>query len=298
MLGWLRSVFFPLAKRMKDPLFGEMVYLADAKFWEAVIPQMGYMALLRNLRNFDDAGISDEKAKWVANRLADPVEVSKSRQFPMRFLSAWTASKSMNWGSALERALQASLDNLPSLAGRTLILIDCSGSMFGGYYSMKGTTHPYQAAGVFGLALATRAEAADVYAYGSDHVPLDVRSGSSVLRMVERLSDRGGTDTWGTLNATYTGQDRVVILTDEQSHYGRPGASIKCPVYTFNLVGYDRGWTSGRSRTRLGGQEVNVSNFMTFGGGLTDASFRLLHLLETRGHGSWPWDENPVVDSV
>ena len=30
----------------------------DAKAWDAVIPSMGYMALLRNLRNFDDAGVS------------------------------------------------------------------------------------------------------------------------------------------------------------------------------------------------------------------------------------------------
>ena len=28
----------------------------DAAAWQAVIPSMGYMALLRNLRNFDDAG--------------------------------------------------------------------------------------------------------------------------------------------------------------------------------------------------------------------------------------------------
>jgi hypothetical protein len=265
----------------------------DAKFWEAMIPNMGYMALLRNLRNFDEAGISDAAARSVENRLANPLEVSKSRQFPLRFLSAWVASKSMMWGNALERALQESLDNLPLLAGRTLILIDCSGSMFGrgGWgLSQRGSMLPYQSAGVFGFALANRAESADTYVYGNGYTRVAAGRGQSVLRMVEQLQDLGGTETWQTLNATYQGHDRVVILTDEQAFSGEPNPSIKCPVYTFNLVGYNRGWASGQSRG--GGRSADLSNYMTFGGGLTDASFRLLNLLETRGHGSWPWEES------
>src|SRR5690349_13152153 len=44
----------------------------DAKAWEAVIPAMGYMALLRNLRNFDDAGVSKAVREAVMDRLSDP----------------------------------------------------------------------------------------------------------------------------------------------------------------------------------------------------------------------------------
>jgi TROVE domain len=40
--------------------------------WTAMIPSMGYMALLRNLRNFDEAGVSDVVAATVAAKLADP----------------------------------------------------------------------------------------------------------------------------------------------------------------------------------------------------------------------------------
>jgi hypothetical protein len=58
----------------------------DAAAWEAVIPQMGFMALLRNLRNFDEAKISDSARKYVVDKLSDPEEVAKSRQFPFRFL--------------------------------------------------------------------------------------------------------------------------------------------------------------------------------------------------------------------
>ncbi|MFD1052138.1 TROVE domain-containing protein, partial [Kibdelosporangium lantanae] len=42
----------------------------DAMAWQAIMPSMGFMAQLRNLRNFDEAGVSDEAAKAVADRLA------------------------------------------------------------------------------------------------------------------------------------------------------------------------------------------------------------------------------------
>src|SRR5690606_37108135 len=100
-----------------------------ARLWEALIPSMGYMALLRNLRNFDQAGVSDEIAGQVAARLADPQEVVRSRQFPFRFLAAHRNVPSLRWGYALEKALQHSLAAVPELPGRTLILVDRSGSM-------------------------------------------------------------------------------------------------------------------------------------------------------------------------
>src|SRR5262249_1918019 len=61
----------------------------DAGAWEAIIPTMGYFALLRNLRNFDQAGVSDGVAATVAARLSHPDEVGRSRVLPMRFLSAY-----------------------------------------------------------------------------------------------------------------------------------------------------------------------------------------------------------------
>ncbi len=63
----------------------------DAAAWERQIPSMGYMALLRNLRNFDLADISDASAQLVISKLTNADEVAQSRQFPMRFLSAYKA---------------------------------------------------------------------------------------------------------------------------------------------------------------------------------------------------------------
>ena len=71
--------------------------LDKARLWSALIPTMGYAALLRNLRNFDQAGVPDEVAEQVAKRLTDPEQVARSRQFPFRFLAAHQAAPSRRW---------------------------------------------------------------------------------------------------------------------------------------------------------------------------------------------------------
>ena len=57
----------------------------DAEAWTAIVPSMGYMALLRNLRNIEQAEVDADTLGWIAAKLADPAEVAASRQFPYRF---------------------------------------------------------------------------------------------------------------------------------------------------------------------------------------------------------------------
>jgi hypothetical protein len=131
----------------------------DRAAWEAVIPSMGYMALLRNLRNFDEAGVSDAVAEKVAAKLADSDEVARSRQFPYRFVSAYDAAPSLRWGHALEKALEVATAQVPAFAGRTLVLVDTSASMSQRAFSRRSTMTPVQAAAVFGVVMAKRGNA-------------------------------------------------------------------------------------------------------------------------------------------
>jgi len=213
----------------------------DAVAWRAVLPSMGSMARLRNLRNFDQAGLSDEKAERVAKYLADPAEGARSRQLPMRYLSAYRAA-GPRWAAALERALQASLANVPRLPGRTLVLVDRSGSMFCNTSAQSALTWA-DAAAVFGAALAMRAERADLVEFGTTHRPVRFRADEPLLRVVERFGELGGTDTARAVRDNYRGHDRVVIVTDEQARGGDPTAEVpgRVPVYTWNLVGYRYG---------------------------------------------------------
>src|SRR5262249_1500052 len=104
-----------------EPLAGGRQAPMDAAARTAVIPSMGYMALLRNLRDFDEAGVCDDIAAAVAAKLADPAQVLRSRQLPLRFLSAYRAAPSLRWAYPLETALGHALANVPALSGRTLI---------------------------------------------------------------------------------------------------------------------------------------------------------------------------------
>lgn len=258
-----------------------------AGLWEAMIPSMGYMALLRNLRNFDQAGVSDAVADKVAQRLADPEQVTKSRQLPFRFLSAHLATTSLRWGHALEKALDQAVANVPALGGRTLVLVDTSASM-GSRVSDRSEVSAAQAAALFGAVLAKRGEHVDLHGFANSTFRHDFPAGASVLRTIDKFIARIGEVGHGTqiadaVRSTYDGHDRVVILSDMQTmtgwNVGNVGdqAPAHIPIYGWNLVGY-----------RYGAIPSGTGNRHEFGG-FSDAAFRLIPLLEAGRNADWPW---------
>ena len=257
----------------------------DAKAWEAVIPTMGYMALLRNLRNFLNAGVSTEVLDQIAARIADPDEVAKSKQLPFRFWSAYKETEHSNQFSlAIERAFDASLVNVPALSGRTLILVDMSGSMWG-RMSAKSDLMRHDAAALFGAALAKRADEADLVRFGSGSEAIKFTKSTSVLKLKDKLTkDLGGTDLGRALTKHYKGHDRVIILTDEQYnavYYGcwspvDPSTIVPDkPIFIWNLAGYEP--------AGMGQPNVYVS------GGLSDAAFGYIDTVSRAANAEWPW---------
>ncbi|OQR63240.1 RNA-binding protein [Streptomyces maremycinicus] len=254
----------------------------DRAAWEAVIPSMGAMAATRNLRNFDEAGVSDEVAARVAAKISDPAEVARSRQYPFRYLAAYQHAPSLRWAYPLERALGHSLANVPALPGRTLVLVDRSGSMFYARLSDRSELNRADAAAIFGTALALRAADADLVEFGTSSNTITFRQEDSMLKILERFGDLGGTDTTEAVRRHYRGHDRVLIVTDEQYAAGRHGAPTDqvpahVPVYTWNLAGH-----------RAGHGPSGKGNRHTFGG-LSDAAFRMVPLLEAADDTRWPW---------
>lgn len=269
----------------------------DAAAWEAVIPSMGVMALARNLRNFDQSGVSDAIAQQVAAKIADPAVIAKSRMFPFRFWAAFKHAPSLRWSWPLEQALTHSLANVPSLSGRTLILVDRSPSMFPGYYYSTPTKSDIplaEQAAVFGAALAVRAEAPTLVEFGGQSRVLDVPHGGSVLPLIKGFTQIDGTDIPSAVARHYAGHDRVVIVTDEQTRpgwlpsnmapYGGRGAQAiddlipaKVPVFMWNMAGY-----------KHGALPSGTSNRYALGG-LSDAAFSLIPLLDAGRSADWPW---------
>lgn len=99
--------------------------------------KLGYMALLRNLRNILTAGADNDTLRIVANRLGNAHEVGKAKQLPFRYLSAYKELKSIDsvdtplMLTALEQAALASAANVKGFSpdARVMIACDMSGSM-------------------------------------------------------------------------------------------------------------------------------------------------------------------------
>jgi hypothetical protein len=126
--------------------------------WEELIDsgKLGYMALLRNLRNIQQSGVSYAHFQQVCATLSDAEQVAKAKQFPFRFLAAYrellaadeatpvnnlakkigalfTGNKGYTGEllDALEKAVQASAANIKGFDYNTRVLLACdvSGSM-------------------------------------------------------------------------------------------------------------------------------------------------------------------------
>lgn len=257
-----------------------------AKLWGSIIPSLGIMAAIRNLRNFDQDGVSDQVAQQIINRLMDPAEIAQSRQLPFRFLSAYINAPSLRWAHALETALNLCLPNVPVLDGRTLVLVDSSGSM-SAKMSGKSTLSCLSAAALFGAVTALRnAGNVDVYHFADGPEQVPVPRGGSVLKLAHTIESMQGRVGWGTnigpsVQATFKGHDRVLIFSDGATHggYGTQGIDAAVPadvpVYLFNLCGYSQSPmpTGSAARFDLGG--------------LTDQTFKLIPLLEKGMSADW-----------
>jgi hypothetical protein len=272
----------------------------DAKVWESVIPTMGYMALLRNLRNFEEKGVSEEMLDAVAEKLMNPEAVAMSRQFPYRFLSAYRELSGTRFIHPLEKAVELSVRNIPRLKGRTLILQDISQSMTSGLFDQKSKMTPQDAGALFGAALSLRAEHVDWVFFATTNGVFKPKKKAilPIMDEVRRLNGiyGGGTNTFQALAAHYKNHDRIIVISDSQAfpfsqlNQRRSGYSwdfttntpadllngITAPIYSFDLGGY--------AATHI----EDGPNRYTLGG-LTDSTFKQIELLESGKDGVWPW---------
>lgn len=124
-------------KQYKTP---EMRQAAFTEKWSELIRsgRIGYMALMRNLRNMLGSKVCYEDMKLVAERIADAHEVERSQQLPFRYLSAYnelaskTSPTTTMMLNALEDAVQHTAASIKGIDedSRILLACDTSGSMW------------------------------------------------------------------------------------------------------------------------------------------------------------------------
>lgn len=252
----------------------------DAQAWETLIDAdlIPYMATLRNLHNFEKAGISATHRNKVIDVLTNPDAVALSRQFPYRFLSAYLNTETHTFSNAIEQALDLSCDNVPNLPGRTLVLVDISGSM-DARLSARSKILRWQVGALFAGVAAKRFEQTDVALFATTSVWMPISKSASVLRTFDQVRGSLGSVGYGTnlhtaIATHFAGHDRVVIFTDDQAH---DSEIIRPPLlHVFNLAGY------APSAFDLGAGRFEY-------GGFSDASFRQMALLESAKGAGWPF---------
>ena len=201
----------------------------NAEVWNELISEkrLGYMALLRNLRNMVGAGAD---VAPVLKVLSNPTAVRKSRQLPFRFYSAWRELDSAGMcstriSSVLDAAMQASCDNVDRLHGRTAILIDTSGSM-SATVSARSLVTCRDIAAVLGAIASHISDDAWVCQFDTNASPLSF-IGSSILADVRAVPFAGGgTDMakgFQCLMESGFDADRIIVISDNEVNGGRWG---------------------------------------------------------------------------
>lgn len=239
--------------------------LLDTRLPDGQGGKLGYMALLRNLRNILQANVSQAHIKRVAERLADEREVRNSKQLPFRFLSAFRELKdvaSVHTSlilNALENAVKVSAANIKGFDENTKVLLACdvSGSMQS-VVSPKSKVQNYDIGLVLAMLLQARSKAAVSGFFGDTWKVVNMPSGN-ILANAHELRRREGEVGYSTnghlvikhLITKRLVMDKVMIFTDCQlwdstgnqdsiagmwREYKKiaPGAKI----YLFDLAGY------------------------------------------------------------
>jgi hypothetical protein len=222
--------------------------------WERLLREqkLGALALLRNLRNMREAGV-DESLVLVALR-----EMSTAHVLPFRFLAA--ARYAPQWEEALEPAMLKSVASAEKLPGKTIVLVDVSGSMTA---PLSRRSEMQRTDAAYGLAVLLReiGEKVTVFSFSDSLVEVPARRGFAL---------RDAVDTSQRHNGTYLGKaveelnrkekyDRLIVITDEQAHDTVPAPNGT--GYVINVASYKNGVGYGKW-THIDGWSESVVEYI------------------------------------
>lgn len=171
-----------------------------ASVWELCVPIMGEMALTRNLRNFEQAEISDAAWDRVEQRL---LAVEDSVQLPFRYFSAEREVSSARAKSLTANLLDRAVSKLADLPGNTLVLVDNSGSAVGCAVSKRSDLRVSDVGNTLAAVLAKRlGSRCRVGVFGDSlvWVPIDAEAGTlAIKKLIDSVGRREERSEYGAL---------------------------------------------------------------------------------------------------
>ncbi len=192
--------------------------------------KLGALALLRNLRNIKDANVEEH---LVLNALD---AMKTDRVLPFRFLAA--ARYAPQWEEMLERAMFRALADKPRLTGHTVLMVDVSGSMVA---PLSRRSEMLRTDAAYGLAVLLRelAEKVTIYTFSTAAKQVPARRGFALRDAMEASQPHGATNLGAALDAVNENYDRIIVITDEQSHDRVPAP--RAAGYIINVASYKNG---------------------------------------------------------
>lgn len=229
--------------------------------WERLIGEgkLGGLALLRNLRNMEQAAVPDVTIRGALNSM------QVGRILPFRFLAA--ARHAPRFEPELEGAMFRACEGIPKLPGKTVLVIDRSGSM-ASPLSAKSDLNRIDAARALAILLREVCDTVEVLAFDNTVTVVPARRGFALADAIPGA--QGGTFTeQAKLYADRLHYDRVIIVTDEQSHEVLTAPQGK--GYVVNVASYQRGIGYG-SWTHIDGWSEAVLNYVAAAEGIRGPS--------------------------
>jgi hypothetical protein len=205
--------------------------------WERLLAErkLGALALLRNLRNMEEAKVKE-------GVIRDAIcSMNTARVLPFRFIAAARYAPKLE--DALEQAMMACVRNQEKLGGKTVLLVDVSGSM---NEALSRRSEMKRTDAAYGLAVLLReiCESVSVYSFSERLVEIPGRHGFALRDKIDASQGHNGTylgKALGQLNEDY---DRLIVITDEQAH-DRVSAP-RGTGYMINVASYKNGVGYGK----------------------------------------------------
>ena len=173
--------------------------------------KLGYFALIRNLRNMEQAGVDAQLVREAILARKGGAE----KLLPFRYIAA--ARHAKQFEPQLDTAMQAALTELPKLPGTTVVLVDNSGSMSA---QLSGKSEMTRADAAAGVAIVARGvcESARVCAFSDNLVEVPPRTGMALRDAIRAATPMGGTQLGAAVRkVSALPHDRLIVITDEQS---------------------------------------------------------------------------------
>jgi hypothetical protein len=213
---------------------------------------LGYLALLRNLRNMVSAGVD-------ADLVRDAIVARKNganRVFPFRYVAAARAAP--QYEPYLDQALLAAIGELPRLDGKTIVMVDVSGSMSWAM-SQKSDMVRLDAAAALGAIVNADLR---LFTFSDRLVEVPPRRGMAGVDAIKRSQPRGGTALGAAIHEINgIAHDRLIVITDEQSKDPVPDPVAK-RAYMINVASNENGIGYGRW-THIDGFSEGVLRFIS-----------------------------------